>query len=134
MSFSPEIISRINRIKKAANDIKDVAPNNPKVHDFLRNGQGAGDIIWLINLLVSNTKENESDLILTKMREICHVNTNEQLLNKVRNFQSEKNRTLTHNDYNMTFGHICSSNHNDDEIDYYDDHDPELDGYEEEDV
>lgn len=124
MSFSPEALSRINKIKKMAHDLKDVSHNDPKVHDFLRNGQGSGDIIWLINLLMSN-KSDES-IILSQLRELAKVKTNGELVNKIKQVKDKEARNVIHDNYTMTFG-----NDNDDELDYYDDHDPELDGYEE---
>lgn len=51
MSLSPEARTRIVAIEQMAEDLRDVPPNSPKIHDFVRNGKGAGDILWLISQL-----------------------------------------------------------------------------------
>lgn len=94
MSLSPEAQARVTAIKATAESLRDVPPNDPRIYDFVRNGKGAGDILWLAGQLEKAHKQDddtpcESEAppreyqILEQVRTLVGAASNEEVVDKV---------------------------------------------------
>lgn len=137
--MTPEARARVTQIKNTAAAISDVLPTDPKVHDFMRNGQGPGDVLWLVGQLekaLETTDEAPSPQevpgtsrqaeILGQIRTLVGADADEQILDKIALLVAPSSSDLPAG-YNLALGDNEQPEENDDDFDDDDDNDEYVD-------